>query len=368
MTHALLNPLTLGPYQLKNRVIMAPLTRMRAGEGNVPQAMSVEYYRQRAGAGLIITEASQISPQGQGYPSTPGIHSAEQVAAWRQITDAVHAAGGRIFLQLWHVGRISHSSFQPDARPPVAPSPIAAAGQTMTAQWSMAPYETPHALTLDEIPRLIEDYRNAARNALQAGFDGVEIHGANGYLLDQFLEDNSNQRTDAYGGSIENRARLLLEVTDAVCEIWGADRVGVRLSPFGSFNDMADSDPAAHFAQIIGWLSDRKLAYLHLIQPRATSAGGSDDVDANAPDTAKMFRANFDGVLIAAGGYKPDTADAAIAEGHADAVAFGRLFIANPDLPARIGQDATLNAYDRPTFYGGGEKGYTDYPFLPAVA
>lgn len=360
----LLDSLHLGPYLLPNRVVMAPLTRMRAGPGNVPHALHVEYYRQRASAGLIISEATQISPQGQGYPATPGIHSPEQIAGWRAVTDAVHTDGGRIFLQLWHVGRISHSSFQPDGGLPVAPSAMAPAGKTMTAEWKNVPYETPRALETAEIAGIVEDYRQAARNALDAGFDGVEVHGANGYLLDQFLEDGSNQRSDAYGGSLENRARLLLEVVDAVAKVWGADRVGVRLSPYGSFNDMKDSDCAGHFSQIIGWLSQRRIAYLHLIEPRATGAGGSDALNDSAPETSALFRAAFDGPLISAGGYTPELASETVAKGQADAIAFGRLFIANPDLPRRIAEAATLNRYVRATFYGGGAKGYTDYPFM----
>lgn len=360
----LLQPLQLGPYLLQNRVVMAPLTRMRAASGNTPHELNAAYYRQRAGAGLIIAEATQVVPQGQGYPSTPGIHSGEQVGGWRKVTEAVHAAGGRIFLQLWHVGRISHSSFQPDGGLPVAPSAIAPRGKTLTADWKSVPYETPRALETAELPAIVAGYRQAAINARNAGFDGVEVHGANGYLLDQFLQDGSNRREDRYGGSVENRARLLLETVDAVTEVWGAGRVGVRLSPYGTFNDMSDSDYAGHFTQIIGWLSQRRLGYLHLIEPRATSAGGSDQIDHAAPDAAAAFRKAFSGVLISAGGYTPQTAQAALAQGQADAVAFGRLFIANPDLPRRIEQQAPLNAYERATFYGGGAKGYTDYPSL----
>jgi N-ethylmaleimide reductase len=364
---SLLQPLQLGPYLLRNRVIMAPLTRMRAGAGNTPHELNAEYYRQRASAGLIIAEATQISPQGQGYPATPGIHSAEQVAGWRKVTEAVHGAGGRIFLQLWHVGRISHSSFQPDGGLPVAPSAIAPKGKTLTADWKSVPFETPRALETAEIPAIVAGYRQAAIRARDAGFDGVEVHGANGYLLDQFLQDGTNQRTDRYGGSLQNRARFLLETVDAVTEVWGAGRVGVRLSPYGTFNDMADSDYAGHFTQVIGWLSERKLGYLHLIEPRATTAGGSDQINAEAPDAAALFRKAFGGVLISAGGYTPQTAQAAVASGRADAVAFGRLFIANPDLPRRIELQAPLNAYQRATFYGGDARGYTDYPSLEAA-
>ncbi len=358
-------PLTLGDLTLPNRIFLAPLTRMRAAPGNVPHALNATYYAQRASAGLIISEATQVSPQGLGYPNTPGIHSAEQVTGWRQVTDAVHAKGGRMFLQLWHVGRISHSSLQPGGALPVAPSAIAAKGDAVTPS-GMKPFETPRALELAEIPGLVESYRQGAQNAKDAAFDGVEVHGANGYLLDQFLQDGSNRRTDGYGGSIENRARLLLEVIDAAIAVWGAHRVGVRLSPYGTFNDMHDSDPVALFTHVLGQLAARGIAYVHLIEPRATSAGGSDEVNADAPLTTALFRQTFPGVLIGAGGYTLDSARAAVEGGTVDAVAFGRLFIANPDLPRRFETGAPLNRYDRKTFYGGGAKGYTDYPALAA--
>lgn len=361
----LFDPLTAGELHLPNRIVMAPLTRMRSLQpGNIPHALNAEYYAQRAGAGLIISEATQISQQGQGYPATPGIHSPEQVEGWKLVTDAVHAKGGRIVLQLWHVGRISHSSFQPGGAMPEAPSPIRPAGKTMTADWKQVEFETPRALTLPEIAATIEDYRKAAENAKAAGFDGVEVHGANGYLLDQFLQDGSNQRSDAYGGSIPNRSRLLLEVVDAVTDIWGSGRVGVRLSPYGTFNDMQDSDPVALFTHVTTQLSERQIAYLHMIEPRATSAGGSDSVMQDAPSTSELFRTHFEGAFLSAGGYTPENAAAAVESGTVDAVAFGRLYIANPDLAERIRQGAALNPYQRATFYGGGEKGYTDYPFL----
>ncbi|HEY9888560.1 MAG TPA: alkene reductase, partial [Candidatus Obscuribacterales bacterium] len=261
----LFTPIQLGPYELPNRIVMAPLTRNRAGEGNVPLEMHVTHYTQRASAGLIITEATQVSPQGVGYPSTPGIHTPAQVAAWSRVTDSVHAAGGRIFLQLWHVGRISHPSLLGGALP-VAPSAIAPKGEAMTYE-GMQPFVTPRALDLAEIPGIVDQYRRGAENALAAGFDGVEVHGANGYLLDQFLRDGTNQRTDAYGGAIANRARLLLEVTQAVVDVWGSDRVGVRLSPSSTFNDMGDSDPRATFGYAIQALNDFNLAYLHLLEP-----------------------------------------------------------------------------------------------------
>jgi N-ethylmaleimide reductase len=361
----LFTPLTLGDLTLPNRILLAPLTRMRAAPGNVPHALNATYYAQRASAGLIISEATQVSPQGLGYPNTPGIHSAEQVAGWRQVTDAVHAKGGRMFLQLWHVGRISHTSLQPGGALPVAPSAIAAKGDAVTPS-GMKPLETPRALELAEIPGLVESYRQGAQNAKDAGFDGVEVHGANGYLLDQFLQDGSNRRTDAYGGSIANRARLLLEVIDAAVAVWGPQRVGVRLSPYGTFNDMHDSDPVTLFTHVLGQLAARGVAYVHLIEPRATSAGGSDEVNADAPLTTALFRKTFTGVLIGAGGYTFDSARAAVEGGTVDAVAFGRLFIANPDLPRRFETGAPLNRYERKTFYGGGAKGYTDYPALAA--
>lgn len=366
----LFTPLPLGTLTLPNRIVMAPLTRMRSKQpGNIPQALNAEYYAQRASAGLIISEATQISQQGQGYPGTPGIHSPEQVAGWKLVTDAVHRAGGRIFLQLYHVGRISHPSHQPGGAPPVAPSAIAAKNSgTHTADWKETPILMPRALEAAEIPGIIADFTSAAQNAKDAGFDGVEVHGANGYLLDQFLQDGSNQRTDRYGGSIENRARLLLEIVDAVIKIWGKDRVGVRLSPYGMFNDMRDSDPVALFTYVLQQLGARGIAFVDMIEPRATSAGGSDAVAKDMPNVATLFRNAFTGVMISAGGYDPQLAKEVVEHQQVDAVAFGRHFIANPDLPERIRQNAALNKYDRSTFYGGAEKGYTDYPTLSAKA
>ena len=365
----LFDTLKLGDLNIQNRIIMAPLTRMRSKQpGNIPHKLNAEYYAQRATAGLIISEATQISQQGQGYPGTPGIHSPEQIAGWKLVTDAVHAKGGKIFLQLWHVGRISHSSHQPGGGLPVAPSAITPTGKVFTADWKQADYETPRALETSEIPGIISDYKKAAQNAKEAGFDGVEVHGANGYLLDQFLQDGSNKRTDNYGGSIENRARLLLEVTDAVIGVWGKGRVGIRLSPYGTFNDMSDSDPVALFTHVLKQLSQRNIAYVHMIEPRATSAGGSDAVASDAPSTSKLFRKNFNGAFISAGGYNPESAAEAVESGEADAVAFGRIYIANPDLPERIKIGAPLNKYNRATFYGGAEKGYTDYPSLTQAA
>lgn len=352
-----------GSIELNNRLVMAPLTRMRSSQpGNVPNALMATYYAQRASAGLIISEASQVSQQGQGYPGTPGIHSPEQTEGWKLVTNAVHQVGGKIVLQLWHVGRISHRSHQPGGELPVAPSAIKPEGGTFSSDWQPVAFETPRALELSEIHGVIEDFRRGAINAKDAGFDGVEVHGANGYLLDQFLQDGPNQRTDQYGGSIENRARLLLEVVDSAIGVWGGDRVGVRLSPYGTFNDMRDSDPVKLFTYVLEQLSQREIAYLHLIEPRSSGAGGGDDVVENAPDTAEVFRSAFQGALLSAGGYTADTAKEVVAKGLADAVAFGRFFISNPDLPRKIREEIPLTPYDRTTFYGGGEKGYTDYP------
>lgn len=356
----LFTPVRVGAYELPNRMVMAPLTRCRAGEGNVPQKINSIYYGQRATAGLIITEATQISPQGQGYPHTPGIHSQEQVEGWKLITKAVHDRGGKIFLQLWHVGRVSHPCFQPNGELPVAPSAIAPEGMASTFTGEQ-PFVTPRGLKTEEIPEIIEQYRNGAKNALAAGFDGVEIHGANGYLLDQFLHDGSNKRTDAYGGSIENRARLLMEVTQAVVEVWGNDRVGVRLSPSGTFMSMHDSNLEALFNYVVSQLDRFNLAYLHIVEPRIK---GDITIEKEDGLGASHFRNFYKGTLITAGGYKKNTGEKVIKNGHADLVAYGRLFIANPDLPKRFALNSTLNQYDRSTFYGGTAEGYIDYPFL----
>jgi N-ethylmaleimide reductase len=363
----LFSPLRLGPYQLKHRVVLAPLTRMRAAQpGNVPNELNAEYYAQRASnGGLLVTEATQVSPRGQGYPATPGIHSPEQIAGWKRITQAAHDKGSLIFLQLWHVGRISHPSHQPGGGLPVAPSPVRPKGNALTATWQQLPFETPRELSLSEIPSIVEEYRAGARNALAAGFDGVELHGANGYLIDQFLRDGVNKRTDRYGGSFENRSRFLLEVLDAVSEVFGADRVGIRLSPFGAFNDMHDSNPSALFAHILRELAQKKVAYVHLIEARQDEElHAAAPVNSGAAPTAAHFRPYFPGVLIGAGGYTRESANEATALGIVDAVAFGRQFIANPDLPRRLELGTELNPYDRGTFYGGSEKGYTDYPAL----
>lgn len=356
----LFSPVKLGRYELPNRIVMAPLTRNRAGAGNVPTPVNAKYYAQRASAGLIITEASQVSPQGMGNPQTPGIYSKEQVEGWRLVTDAVHERGGRIFLQLWHVGRISHPSLQPDGVLPVAPSAITPEGNAATYEGEQ-PFVTPRALETEEIPGIIEQYRQGAQNALAAGFDGVEIHSANGYLLDQFLQDGSNQRTDQYGGSIENRARLLMEVTEAVTRVWGADRVGVRLSPSSTFNSMYDSNPEALFSYLANALNRFGLAYLHIVEPRVD---GNVTLGRALGFPASYFRPIFHGTIITAGGYDRDSGNAVLAAGDADLVAYGRLFIANPDLPKRFALNAPLNTPDRSTFYGGNERGYTDYPAL----
>ena len=349
-------------------MVLAPLTRMRSTQpGDIPNALNASYYAQRASkGGLLISEATQISLLGKGYPAAPGIHSSEQVQWWQLVTCAVHEQGAAIFLQLWHVGRISHSSLHPEAGLPVAPSAVAPSdgGMALTAGFQPVPFETPRALELQELPGIVAEYRQGAENAKLAGFDGVEVHAANGYLLDQFLEDKTNQRIDQYGGSIENRARLLLEVIDAVVGVWGRERVGVRLSPFGTFSDMGDSNPVALFTYVLRQLSARGIAYVHLIEPRAGNAGADVELDHAAPRTAEIFRQAFPGVLISAGGYTAESADNAIGSGLVDAVAFGRLFLANPDLPERFRRNAHLNRADRATFYGGTEKGYTDYPRL----
>ncbi len=356
MTTHLLSPIKIGPYQLPNRMVMAPLTRMRAPDGT-PTELMATYYAQRASAGLIIAEASPISPQGVGYPSTPGIYNALQVAAWSKITDAVHAKNGHIFLQLWHVGRISHPDLQ-DGQLPVAPSAIAPKGYAVTPS-GMKAFVTPRALETDEIQGIVEHYRLAAQNALAAGFDGIEIHSANGYLLDQFLRDGANKRTDGYGGTVENRIRLLLDVTEAVTAVWGSERVGIRLSPSGTFNDMSDSDPETLFVYLLEQLNRYGLAYLHVI----------DALDSDIRHGAKVvnlekLRHAYNGTLIVCGGYDRARAEDVIAQAMADAVAFGQLYIANPDLTERFKLNAPLNAPDPATFYGGDEKGYTDYPVL----
>jgi N-ethylmaleimide reductase len=358
----LFTPVRLGRLELANRIVMAPMTRKRAtNAGHVPTPLMAEYYRQRAGAGLIVTEATQVSPQGIGYPETPGIHSAEQVEGWRRITDAVHSAGGKIVLQLWHVGRISHPTFQPGGALPVAPSAVAPRGQSYTPQ-GLRPFVTPRALETGEITAIVEDFARGAANAKAAGFDGVEVHGANGYLPDQFLRDGTNQRTDRYGGSVENRAQFLLEITAAAVDVWGPGRVGVRLSPSGTFNDMFDSNPHRTFGYAASALRELGLAYLHVVAP--------DPADARhappgwRPVPVGFFKPLFRGAVVGAAGYSLRSAQAAVAAGDVDAVAFAKLFISNPDLVERFRRGAPLNQGDPSTFYGGGEKGYVDYPAL----
>lgn len=360
----LLEPFKLGNLELSNRIVMAPLTRRRAGENNAPTSLNALYYAQRSSAGLIISEATQISPQGTSLPQTPGIYSPEQIAGWQRVTQAVHDKGGRIFLQLWHGGRCSHPSLQPNGELPVAPSAIAPREEkALTATGEEVPFVVPRALLTEEIPGIISQYRQGAENALKAGADGIEIHGASGYLLDQFLQDNSNKRTDEYGGSIENRARLLLEVTASVIEVWGSNRVGVRLSPGSTFQDMNDSNPEALFNYVVTQLERLKLAYLHIVEPRIK--GSHDDfTEKKVQLGVHHFRPLYSGTLITAGGYTRETGEAIIVQGDADLVSYGRLFIANPDLPKRFALNAPLNSYHRPTFTGGSERGYIDYPFL----
>jgi len=352
------SPFRLGPLDLPNRAVMAPMTRNRAGPGNVPTALNASYYAQRAGAGLIVSEATQVSPQGVGYPGTPGIHSAEQVAGWKLVTDAVHGAGGRIFLQLWHVGRISHPALQPGAALPVAPSAIAPAGQAWTTN-GMEAYVTPRALETSEIPGIVEDYRRGAANSREAGFDGVELHGANGYLIDQFLRDSTNKRTDRYGGSASNRARFLIEVTQALIGEWGGERVGVRLSPTNPYNDIADSNPAATFSTAARELDRLGIAYLHIVEP-----GPGDPVAAGEMPDIRFFRKIWRGPLIANKGYDLERANAVLRNGDADFVSFAALYLANLDLDERFRRGGPFNPPDRKTFYGGAAKGYTDYPAL----
>jgi len=358
--HKLFTPLRLGDLELRNRVVMAPLTRNRANrDDDAPNALNVEYYRQRAGAGLIITEATQISQQGQGYIWTPGIYREAQIAGWKAVTDAVHQAGGRIFAQLWHVGRVSHVSLQPGNQPPVAPSAVQAKTKTYIES-GFAEVSAPRALELDEIPGIIADFARAAENAKAAGFDGIELHGAHGYLLDQFLRDGTNQRQDAYGGSIENRVRLTLEVIDAVTKVFPKERVGIRISPVSPANDARDTDPQALFGHLVGALAKRGIAFIHVVE------GATREARDYLPFDYQALRKAFGGAYIANNGFTRELAIAAVETGEADAIAFGRLFIANPDLPERLRLDAPLNVPDVATFYGGDAKGYTDYPSLAA--
>ncbi len=357
-TASLFEPYRLGALELANRIVMAPLTRNRAALGNVPTSLMAEYYAQRAGAGLIISEATQVVPEGQGYEATPGIHSDAQIEGWREVTKAVHAKGGRMFLQLWHVGRVSHVSLQPGGQAPVAPSAIRANTKTFVGG-AFLETSPPRALRLDEIPGVIAGFRRGAANATAAGFDGVELHGANGYLLDQFLRDGTNQRDDAYGGSIENRSRLLLETLAAVIAEVGAERTGVRLSPVTPSNDMTDSDPMTLFSHVVERIDAMAPVYIHVVEG---ATGG--DRRFGAPIDYDVLRGKFRGTYIANNGYDLATATAAVTNGHADLVAFGKPFLANPDLVERLRRAAPLNEPDKATFYGGSAKGYTDYPAL----
>jgi N-ethylmaleimide reductase len=350
---SLLTPYHLGGLRLGNRMVLSPMTRSRAVAGNVPNPIAAQYYVQRASAGLQITEGTQVSPQGVGYIRTPGIHTAEQVAGWKRVTDAVHAAGGTIFAQLWHVGRVSHPDFH-GGELPVAPSALPVEGEAFT-QNGRVKIPTPRALAAHEIPGIVEQFRKAAENAKAAGFDGVELHGANGYLLDQFLRDGANQRTDEYGGTIRNRARLPLEVTAAVIDVWGPERVGYKMSPAFSGYSMSDSNPPETFTYLATQLSALNLGYLHVTE---RAMPGQTRV-------TPLLREVFNGTLMVNGGYDATSGNAAIASGEADLVAFGVPFLANPDLPRRYREHAPLNAADQATFYSGEERGYVDYPALP---
>jgi N-ethylmaleimide reductase len=359
VTQELFSASTAGAIELKNRIVMAPLTRNRADDqtGEVLDR-HVEYYAQRAGAGLIITEGSQVSPEGKGYIQTPGIHTAAQAAAWRKVTDAVHAKGGKIVIQLWHVGRITHESLLPAGTPAVSSTDVAAEAQTFTHD-GFVPTAKPQALSPEGIQRVVSDYVQAAKYAKEAGFDGVELHAANGYLLEQFLKDGVNTRTDAYGGSPENRARFLFEVLDGLLTVWEAGRIGLRLSPFATFNDVSDSDPVRHYTPLIERLNGYGLAYLHMIEG---DTGGAREGD------FETLRKLYTGTYMANNGYDRDLALARTASGEADLVAFGRPFIANPDLVARLAANAPLNEGNPETYYGGGDEGFIDYPTWPQAA
>lgn len=362
----LFTPFTLGDLALPNRVVMSPLTRSRAGQpGDVPTDMNAEYYRQRAGAGLIIAEATQVSPQGKGYAFTPGIHSQEQVEGWRKVTDAVHGAGGRIILQLWHVGRISRPELQPGGAQPVAPSAIQPEGaQTfISADSGMVDVLEPRALRTEEIPDVVGQFRQGAENAKRAGFDGVEIHGANGYLLDQFLRSRTNQRTDEYGGSLENRLRFPLMVVEAVVEVWGTERTGIRVSPTGSFNDMADDDPVATYGAFAKRLDEIGIAFIEVVE----DSFQGNLADGRPEEVIDAIRGNFRRAYMGNGRYTAHEARKRIEAGKCDLASFGRPFISNPDLTERLRCGAPLTQWDESTFYGGDERGYTDYPTLHAA-
>jgi N-ethylmaleimide reductase len=365
---ALFRPVQLGVIQLPNRIVMAPLTRMRAGANNVPTPMNADYYAQRASAGLIISEGTAVSDDAHGYPNAPGIYTAEQIAGWRAVTDIVHARGGRIIMQIAHNGRNSHSSLRPDGSLPVAPSAIVGNIPALTRDFQQVKAELPRALETAEIPIIVGAFRQAALNAIEAGFDGVELQGANSHLIEQFLEDGTNTRTDKYGGSLENRCRFLLDIVAEVSAAIGVDRLGVRLSPFGQYGGIHDSRPSELFSFVIKELNQRQLAYLHLIEARGSEIGLTDELHENAVNNAVLFRSAFNGPLLSAAAYTPQSAAVAIEQKHADAIVFGRLFIANPDLVERIEGNQALNTSDRSTFYGGGEHGYTDYKTFGATA
>jgi N-ethylmaleimide reductase len=358
----LFSKVNVGPYEIGHRVVLAPLTRMRAEEGARPGKLMAEYYAQRASeGGFLIGEATIAAPNGNGYLGAPGLYEDSQIAGWKAVTDAVHGKGGKIFLQLYHAGRQSNSQLQPDGGRPVGPSEIVHGGVAYTeAGW--VPNTPNRALETDEIPAIVENFRSAAARGVLAGFDGVELHAANGYLFDQFLQDGSNKRTDIYGGSIENRARLLLDTTRAVISVWGNDKVAVRLGPSGAWGDMSDTNPEALFGYVATELNKLGIAYLHLIEPRI-AGNVEDETRDQSPVASKTLRKVFAGPIIAAGGFDGPSAEAIIQSGDADLVAFGRHFIANPDLPERLRRNLPLNHYDRPTFFGGTEVGYTDYPF-----
>jgi len=355
MSNKLFSAYRLGDLQLNNRMVMAPMTRNRTGKGGVPGDLNAEYYRQRASAGLIIAEASQVSAEGVGYPATPGIYSPDQVSGWRKVSDAVHQEGGHIFIQLWYCGRISHPSLLPTNQTPVAPSAIKPEGDAITYH-GIQPFVEPRALLKDEMPGIVAQYRYAAERARQAGFDGIELHAANGYLIDQFLRDGSNQRDDEYGGNAENRMRFLNQVLDAVSEVWPTNRIGIRLTPENCFNSASDSDPETHFSYFIEQLNGRNLAYLHILEGDMMTQKRTLDY--------KALRKLFHGTYIANQGYNRDTAEQALNDDACDLVAFGVPFLANPDLVSRFKTGASLNEADQDTFYGGKERGYTDYPFL----
>jgi 2,4-dienoyl-CoA reductase-like NADH-dependent reductase (Old Yellow Enzyme family) len=347
----ILEPIRIGAWELPNRIVMAPLTRSRAGQGRVPNAMNAEYYAQRATAGLILSEATSVTPMGIGYPDTPGIWSDEQIEGWKLVTKAVHAKGGRILLQLWHVGRISHSSYL-NGELPVAPSAIAAEGRVSLIR-PETPYETPRALETHEVKAVVQSYKKGAENAKKAGFDGVEIHGANGYLIDQFLQDGVNKRTDEYGGPIENRARFLMEIVDEVSDVWGPDRVGVHLAPRADgMGEQRDSNPLALFSHVVRELGKRRIAFVFTREHLAEDSISS------------KLKEQFSGAFIRNEALTPESAEDLLQKGEADAVSFGKIYIANPDLPERIRANAPLNEGDPSTFIMGTEKGYTDYPFM----